>query len=531
MLGRKAVIHRSGCDVAEVISCASLRHVLENNFRFDTLLLPLWGIYYIAKLPGEFGNLACVNCSVITCQLPETAVSFPRDNKATMDKREFLRTSGVFLAGAMLSPLGSGEQPGAQRTNWSGNYTYSTDRLHQPKTVEEVRQVVKRCSKVRVLGSRHSFNGIADSTENQISLAHLNQIALNRESSTVSVGGGVTYSQLAPYLEGQGYALHNLASLPQITVAGAIATATHGSGNKNGNLATAVSGLELVTANGEVLVLSRDRDPDRFPGAAVNLGALGVVTKVTLDVQPTFQVAQVVYENLGMDQLERHLDEIFTGGYSVSLFTDWQNHRIGQVWVKRRVQPGSKPQFDPQLFGAKLATTKLHPLPGHSAESCTEQLGIPGPWYERLPHFRINFTPSSGAELQSEYLIPREKGYQAILAVEQLRDQVTPHLFISELRTVAADQLWMSTAYQRPTMAIHFTWKPEWPAVKNVLPMIEEKLAPFDARPHWGKLFAMSASRIKPLYPEMSKYQGLLAHYDPQGKFRNRFMETDIYGA
>jgi alditol oxidase len=447
-----------------------------------------------------------------------------------MDKREFLKTSGVFLAGTMLSPLGSSGQPAAPRTNWSGNYTYSTDRLHQPQTIEEVQQVVKRCSKLRALGARHSFNGIADSTENQISLAHLNQIVLNREAHTVTVGAGVTYSQLAPYLDGQGYALHNLASLPQISIAGAIATATHGSGNKNGNLATAVSALEVVTADGGLLVLSRERDGERFQGAVVNLGAIGVVTKVTLDVQPAFQVAQVVYENLSIDQLEHHLDEIFASGYSVSLFTDWQNHRISQVWVKRRVESAGRPQFAPELLGAKLATRKLHPLPGHSAESCTEQLGIPGPWYERLPHFRINFTPSSGAELQSEYLIPRERGYEAILALEQLRDHVTPHLFITELRTIEADQLWMSTAYRRPSLGIHFTWKPEWPAVKSILPMIEAKLAPFDARPHWGKLFTMTASRIKPLYPEMSKYQGLLAHYDAHGKFRNRFIETNIYG-
>jgi xylitol oxidase len=448
-----------------------------------------------------------------------------------MDKREFLKTSGVFLAGTMLSPLGSGEQPAAARTNWSGNYTYSTRRLLEPQSVEEVQQVVKRAKKLRALGARHSFNGIADSTEEQISLAHLNQMVLNRDSGTVTVGGGVTYSQLAPYLESQGYALPNLASLPQISVAGAIATATHGSGNKNGNLATAVSGLEVVTAEGELLVLSRERDGDRFQGAAVHLGAIGIVTKITLDVQPTFQVAQVVYENLSIDQLEHNLDEIFSSGYSVSLFTDWQSHRISQVWVKRRVQPETAPRFGPELFGAKLATRKLHPLPGHSAESCTEQLGIPGPWYDRLPHFRINFTPSSGAELQSEYLIPRERGYEAILAIEQLRDQVTPHLFISELRTIEADDLWMSTAYQRPSMAIHFTWKPEWPAVKNVLPMIEAKLAPFGARPHWGKLFTMTAPRIKPLYAEMSHYQALLARYDAHGKFRNRFLETTIYGS
>jgi alditol oxidase len=278
-----------------------------------------------------------------------------------------------------------------------------------------------------------------------------------------------------------------------------------------------------------VLALSRERDGDRFAGSVVHLGAVGIVTKVTLDVQPTYQVAQVVYENLGLEQLEEHLEEIFTSGYSVSLFTNWQNHRIGQVWVKRKVQPGSSPQFPAELFGAKPATKKLHPLAGHPAESCTEQLGIPGPWYDRLPHFRIGFTPSSGAELQSEYILPRDRAYEAILAIEQLRDHVTPHLFISEVRTIAADNLWMSTAYKRDCIGIHFTWKPEWPAVKNVLPMIEAKLAPFGARPHWGKLFTMPSSHLEPLYPELSKYKELVAKHDAAGKFRNRFLESTIY--
>ncbi len=461
-----------------------------------------------------------------------------------MDKREFLKTSGAFLAGSMLSTMAPGEparvEPnGAARTNWSGNYTYSTDRLLQPQTVAEVQQAVKTLSKLRALGARHSFNGIADSTETQISLNHLKPMALNQEARTVTLGAGVTYSELAPYLNSHGYALHNLASLPQISVAGAIATATHGSGNRNGNLATAVREFKVAAANGEILTFSRERGREEFQGAAIHLGGFGIITELTLDVQPAFQVSQVIYENLSIDVLEKHLEEIFASGYSVSLFTDWQNHRISQVWVKRRVEPkngttsepGERPQFAATLYGAKLATKKLHPLPGHSAESCTDQLGIPGPWYDRLPHFRIGFTPSSGAELQSEYLIPRDRGYEGILAIEKLRDHITPHLFISELRTVEADNLWMSTAYGRPSLAIHFTWKPDWAAVKQVLPRIEEALAPFEARPHWGKLFLMSAPQIKPLYPRMSRYQALLAHYDAHGKFRNRFMSTNIYGS
>jgi xylitol oxidase len=294
-----------------------------------------------------------------------------------MDKREFLKASGVLFTGTMLSRLASGEQKASNRTNWAGNYEFSTDRLLVPDSVEEVRQAVKHCSRLKALGARHSFNNIADSTENQISLKHLDQMKLDAKARTVTVGAGVTYGHLAPYLDGQGFAVHNLASLPHISVIGACATATHGSGNKNGNLATTVSAMEMVTADGELTVLSREKTGEQFAGMVVALGGLGVVTKTTLEVQPTFQVAQVVYENLSKTQLEKHLDEIFASGYSVSLFTDWQNHRATQVWIKRRVEAGASPKFEPEFFGAKQATKKLHPLAGHSAENCTEQLGVP----------------------------------------------------------------------------------------------------------------------------------------------------------
>ena len=448
-----------------------------------------------------------------------------------MNKREFLQTSGALLTGSALSCLVAGEGKDATRKNWAGNYQYSTDRLHLPKTVEEARKVVKSCNQLKALGSRHSFDGIADSTGDQISLKYLDGMTLDQKSRTVTVDAGVPYGRLAPYLDTHGYALHNLASLPHISIAGACATATHGSGSKNGNLSTAVSALELVTAEGEMVHLSRERDGAQFHGAVVNLGGLGVVTKVTLDVQPTFEVSQIVYENLPLGQLESHLDEIFSSGYSVSLFTDWQNHRATQAWIKRRVKPGTSSKLEPEFFGAKLAAQKLHPLAGHSAENCTEQRGIPGPWYERLPHFRMNFTPSSGEELQSEYFVPREKAYNAILAVEKLRDHVTPHLFISEFRTIDADDLWMSPCYQRPSLAIHFTWKPEWPAVRKVLPMIEEQLAPFNARPHWAKLFTMAPARVQAQYEKLPAYQELLKHYDPSGKFRNAFLNANIYSS
>ncbi|HXJ95504.1 MAG TPA: FAD-binding protein [Terriglobia bacterium] len=447
-----------------------------------------------------------------------------------MDKRQFLKASGGFITSTMLSGLASGGQQESKRTNWAGNYTYRAERLDTPRTVEEVQQLVKSRNRVKALGARHSFNDIADSPGDQISLKYFDEMTLDPNARTVTVGAGVTYGLLAPYLDGHGYALHNMASLPHISVAGACATGTHGSGNHNGNLSTALTATEIVTASGEVVVLSREREGERFQGMVVALGGLGVATKVTLDVQPTYQMRQVVYENMSMDRLEKNLDKIFASGYSVSLFTDWQNHRLTQVWIKSRVEPGAPAKLAPEFFGAKRATRNLHPLAGHSAENCTEQMGVPGPWYERLPHFRMNFTPSSGAELQTEYIVPRHRGYEAILAVEQLRDRVTPRLFITELRTIDADNLWMSPAYRRPSLAIHFTWKPEWPAVREILPMIEEKLAPFDARPHWAKLFTMPHSRLATLYEKMPDYLALLRQYDPQGKFRNDYLDAHIYG-
>ncbi len=384
--------------------------------------------------------------------------------------------------------------------------------MHSPESVAEVQRVVQSCSRVKAVGARHSFNGIADTVGDQISLENFQAMRLDPAAGTVTVGAGVTYGQLAPYLDAHGFAVHNLASLPHISVVGACSTGTHGSGSANGNLSTAVRSLELVTGAGELVELSH-------AGTVVSLGALGIVTSITLEVQPRFDVRQMVYLDLPFTELEAHLEEIFSSGYSVSLFTEWQCRRATQAWVKRR----DAAPFASTFFGARLATEKLHPLAGHPAESCTEQGGEPGPWCERLPHFRMDFTPSSGDELQSEYFVPRQHAVEAILAVEQLRDEITPLLFVTELRTIAADDLWMSPCYGRDSLAIHFTWKPHWEAVKQVLPKIEENLAPFDARPHWGKLFTMSPAS---LYEKRAAFQELTSHYDPTGKFRNDYLSA-----
>jgi len=299
----------------------------------------------------------------------------------------------------------------------------------------------------------------------------------------------------------------------------------------NGNLATAVSAIEAITASGETIRLSRQRDGERFLAAVVGLGGVGVLTSVTLDLQPTYQVAQSVYENLSLDRLKDHLEEIFASGYSVSLFTDWQKQRINEVWIKSRIEEGQEFHASPEFYGAKLATRNLHPIAALSAENCTEQMGVPGPWYERLPHFRMGFTPSAGKELQSEYFVPRQHAVEAILAVEKLHDQVSPSLLITEIRTIAADHLWMSPCYEQDCVTIHFTWKPDWPAVSKLLPVIEKELAPFNARPHWGKLFTTSPAQLKSIYKKMPEFVELSRRYDPQGKFRNEYLNRNIFAA
>jgi xylitol oxidase len=415
--------------------------------------------------------------------------------------------------------------------NWAGNYFYRAAQIHQPERVEQVQELVARSLRIRALGTRHSFNDIADSPGDLISLERFDKVVeLDRERLTVTVEAGIRYGQLARWLHGEGYALHNLASLPHISVAGACATATHGSGDRHGNLATAVSAMEVVTGGGEVTIFSRDRDREQLEGAVVGLGGLGVITKLSLDISPTFEMRQDVYENLPLAELEAHFDELTSSGYSVSLFTDWQGPRFNQVWLKRPAQEGAPFDAEPQLFGAMLAKANLHPIADLSAENCTEQMGVLGPWFERLPHFRMDFTPSSGEELQTEYLVPRQHAFAALSVIDRLRDQIAPLLQISEVRTIAADNLWMSPCYRQDCVGIHFTWKKDWEGVRSLLPTIEQELDPFDARPHWAKLFTISHERLAALYPKLPDFQGLLRQLDPQGKFRNEFLDRHIFG-
>ena len=450
-----------------------------------------------------------------------------------MKKRTFLKTSSKLLAGSLSLPTIAcqSEKKKAEslvRTNWAGNLKYTTENFYEPNDIEALRKVVLSCDKLRTLGSKHCFNKIADSKSNQVSSLGFNQIIqFNAERSTVTVGAGMTYGQLCPELHNRGYALHNLASLPHISIAGACATATHGSGVGNGNLATSVVGIEFMNAEGEIVRLSRDQDSDRFAGTVVNLGAIGVLTRVTLQLHPTFDVRQDNYLDLPEAQLLENFDTIMSSGYSVSLFADYQTDRVNQVWIKRKVEDGL--EAAKEFYGATLADRNIHPILSLSAENCTDQMGVPGPWFNRLPHFKMGFTPSSGKELQAEYFVPRRHAAEAYQAIRKLKDQIGPLLMISEIRAVAADDLWMSTANEQDSMVFHFTYEQDWVGLQKVLPQIEKELDPFEVRPHWGKMFTMSPVKLQSRYPRLDDFKALVNEHDRKGKFRNAFMERNLY--
>ncbi|HEY9243207.1 MAG TPA: D-arabinono-1,4-lactone oxidase [Streptosporangiaceae bacterium] len=412
-----------------------------------------------------------------------------------------------------------------RRANWAGNIVYRASELAKPTDLAGLQAVVRDHPQVRAVGTGHSFNRIADTPGVLISLAGLPaEISIDAERAAATVPGGITYQELAPRLTAAGWALPTLASLPHLTVAGACATATHGSGDGHGNLATQVSAMQLVGPDGELRTLARHRDGDRFRGAVAGLGALGIVATLTLDLVPAFEVQQYVYQGLPAAMLRSHFDEIFGSGYSVSVFTGWQGTQHDQVWVKQRAGGGGSWRPEPRWMDATLADRPLHPIPGQPARFATEQLGVPGPWHARLPHFRAEFTPSAGAELQSEYLLPRQRAAAAFDALASLATVLAPVLQICEIRTVAPDDLWLSPSYQRDTVALHFTWIKDTAAVTPVVAAIDHLLAPLGARPHWAKLFATAPHAVRALYPRSADFQQLLRDLDPAGKFRNSFV-------
>jgi len=404
--------------------------------------------------------------------------------------------------------------------NWSGTVTFQDSKTLAPKSVDELAKIVASEPKIRARGSAHCFNAMADTNSVAVTFANMPQdIVIDKDRAIVSVPAGMKYGELAVALNDRGWAIHNMASLPHISVAGAIATATHGSGVGNGNLATAVRGLEIILPDGNIKRVTLE-DPD-FAGYVVGLGLVGIVSSVDLAIEPTFNIEQTVYRGMSRETYAANLDEIMSLAYSVSYFTTWAAAGGGEVWAKFR--SGSKAPAG--LFEAYPATSNRHPLPGLNPEPCTEQMAVTGPWHLRLPHFKMEFTPSAGDEIQSEFFVNRKDAPAAIAALEKIAPQINEILWVTEIRAIAPDNLWMSPHYQRDSIGIHFTWK-KVDAVYEMVKVVEAVLAPFNYRPHLGKVFSASPEYLKSVMPKMGEFTELVTQLDPANKFGNAFTDN-----
>ena len=411
--------------------------------------------------------------------------------------------------------------------NWAGNISYRARRVHEPVTIGEVQAIVRSAAHVRALGTRHSFSDVADTDGDLVSLERLpRRIEIDPDRRTVTVDGGIRFPELCPDLDAAEFALHTMASLPHISVAGAVATATHGSGVTRRNLSSAVVGMEMISGDGELTRLDRAVDGDDVvDGAAVSLGALGIVTTLTLAVEPAYELRQDVVEDLPVTDFRDGFEAIVGAAESVSCFTTWRGVSIDQVWLKSRVVPGRTFELPDALRHARPGQHDVHPIPGLPADACTPQRGRAGRWHERLPHFRADHTPSAGDELQSEYFVAREQAVAAFDVLDALRTDLAPLVQVSEIRTIAADDLWLSPAYRRDSVAFHFTWRPDGAAVAAMLPRVEAALEPFEPRPHWGKLFTIPARDLRRRYVRLDDFTRLAGRLDPHGRFRNAFLD------
>lgn len=403
--------------------------------------------------------------------------------------------------------------------NWAGNIDFGTARVARPESVDELRRIVAGSERVRALGVCHSFSGVLAGTGDFVRLDGLPPaVDIDSVARTARVTAGMRYAEVAEALHRAGFALANLASLPDITVAGAIATGTHGSGDTVGSLATAVVGLELVGPEGDLTEWYRDADKDDFAGSVVALGALGIVTKVTLEIEPSFEVAQSVRVRVPLEEVRARFDDVSGAAYSVSVFTKWSDD--ANLWLKRRTD---RPVVDLDL--GTPADGPLNPVPGADPAPCTAQLGVPGPWHERLPHIRFGTAPQPGDELQSEYFLPRSAAPAAIRALRGLHGILGPVLHVGEVRTVRGDDLWLSPAYEQDSVTFHFTWVRDIARVWPVMAAVEMMLAPLGARPHWAKLTAMTGDAILSGYRRAAGFQELWRKADSGGKFGNDFID------
>lgn len=280
--------------------------------------------------------------------------------------------------------------------------------------------------------------------------------------------------------------------------------------------------MQLISPDGDLIDVDRSH-PD-FDGMVIALGALGPVVRITLDIEPSYQVQQDGYANLSWDAIVGHFDQVSNAGYSVSVMTMWAEPSARQVWVKTRLGDDH-----PRTNLADLGAT---PIPvadlGHGANM--NPFGSPGPWSRRLPHFRLDSTPSRGHEIQVEWMVPRSAFPGVALSLREHGDLIDSMLVITELRTVAGDDQWLSPTQGQDVVGVHFTCNPDTDRVLSVLHVIEPILLAAGGRPHWGKFFLASAAELAPRYPQLDRWLRLRDRFDPGHKFGNAFIADHLTG-
>jgi xylitol oxidase len=488
-----------------------------------------------------FGCSYCLLASSLVGAAAPPAAATP----FAIDSTRLAKATGYTLYGARGRPP---PPPVLHLSNWGGNFRFSTTDIRFPRSLDEVVDAVKEgapkstpggvgppVKHLRALGSRHSFSKIADTAEMLVSLSAMNRIlAVNpgsaTEAPTITVEGGAIYTDVTPFVEFIGAAFHNQLTLSEVSVAGSINTGAHGTGITNGILATQVRSVELVLANGTVTTLRKGVDA-AFPAAVVGLGAFGVVTKVELEMQASYQMTQHVFLNLPFTTLTDQFDTIMSSAYTVQAWTDWSDPtNFNQVWVGDRDDDAADFSTAPAFYGATRAPAQVTPVAALPPTYVVPQ-GVAGPWNERLVCYRLGLSGFNGDEIQSEYILPITNAKAALEAIAALATQIAPLCYVSVVRTIAADDFWLSPAYGRDSVAIHFTWKPQLDAVVALLPTIESALAGLDAVPHWGKFFTMAPSVFLQRYDKLAEWKATAAAYDPSGRFRNAFLNDNVFNA
>lgn len=415
-------------------------------------------------------------------------------------------------------PTNDAERNWSGNRNWSENIEYTAAAVLEPSSMEELQEIVSVAARVKALGTRHSFTTVADSPQGAlVSLARLDAtVRVDRSAMTASVPAGASYGVVAPQLDAAGVALANMGSLPHISVGGATATGTHGSGDAHPVLASAIRSLDLVTATGELETV--DRAHADFPAIAAGLGAFGLITRIELDVEPRYEMRQDVYRGIAWATALEHYDEFMAAADSVNHQGRFTAPADTQAIVKSRVVEHAPDQ----LLGAPRDDEDRHAGPQH-----TPRRGVPGPWHLRLPHFHLEHPPSVGGdELQSDYMVARADAPQAIAALRSIGPEIDEHLWGFEIRSVAADDFWMSAGYGRDSVSIGFTWRKHIAEVTALLPRVEQALAPYEPRPHWGKLFAIPGATLRQRLPHYDDFFDAVERWDHERKFANPFLDS-----